>query len=148
MRIPLAGFVIVVISLAACAPSVDDRELADARDQWAQQIPDAYELTWQQQCFCTADMVRPIRIRVAGGQIASASFIDDGTAVGEPTRGRLTTVDGVFDMIESAIDANASSVDVDYDATWGYPAAVFVDYNRRTADEELTLELSDFAPIE
>jgi hypothetical protein len=147
MRISFACFVAVLVTLAACA-SVDDRELSEAREQWSRQVPRSYELTWQQACVCEPTWNRPIRISVAAGQITSAIYVDDDEAVAEPVRSHLVTVDGVFDKIEDAIEGDASQVDVEYDATWGYPASVFVDYNRRTADEELMLQLSDFTTIE
>jgi hypothetical protein len=148
MRVLSACFVVAFATLAACSPSAHEQELADAREQWSRQLPRSYELTWQQDCFCTPDMVRPIRIRVAAGQITSATFVDDREEVTESIRGRLATVDGVFDRIEDALEEGADQIDVEYDATWGYPESLYVDYSRRTADEELTLQLSDFAPIE
>lgn len=147
MRVTSACFVVAFGTLAACSSSIQEQELAEAREQWSRQ-PRSYELTWQQDCFCSIDMVRPIRIRVVEGQITSATFVDDRVDVPESIRDTLVTVDGVFDRIEDAIDDGAAQIDVEYDATWGYPASLYIDYSRRTADEELAMQLSDFAPID
>ena len=147
MRVSFACFVAVLVTLAACA-YVDDRELSEAREQWSHEALHSYDLTWQQACICEPAWNRPIRISVTAGQITSAMYVDDGEAVAEPVRSHLATVDGVFHKIEDALEGDASQVDVEYDATLGYPASVFVDYNRRTADEELRLQLLDFTTIE
>ena len=73
-------------------------------------------------------------------------FVDDQRPVGEPVRGYLVTIDGVFDKIQAAIDQDAAEVTVEYDPARGYPRSVFVDYSRQVADEELALQISDFAP--
>jgi hypothetical protein len=145
MRATFTCFAVVLATLAACSPSAQEQDLAEAREQWSRRRARSYEFTWQQDCFCEVEWGRPIRISVDGsGQITSAAYVDDRQAVAEPVRNFLATVDGVFDQIEDAIDEDASEIDVSYDATWGYPASVFVDYDRRTADEELTLHLVDF----
>jgi len=130
----------------ACSQSADDHGLAAARRQWADHLPAAYSFTWTQGCECISDMTRPIRISVTSGQIANAVFVDDQRAVGEPVRGYLLTIDGVFDRIQAAIDQDAAEVTVEYDPARGYPRSVFVDYSRQVADEELALQISDFAP--
>jgi Family of unknown function (DUF6174) len=147
MRIPFACFVLACAAFAGCADSTDDTDLAAARSRWENQIHGAYLFTWQQSCECLRDMTRPIEITVTGDQIKNAVYADDRTPVGEPTRGLLLTVDGVFDRIQQAVDEDAERIAVDYDRTWGFPATVFVDYRAVVADEELALTLSDFAPI-
>lgn len=129
----------------ACSDSVDDHGLAAARKQWVDHLPASYSFTWMQGCECIGDMTRPIRISVTAGQLTTAVFVDDQRAVGEPVRGALLTIDGVFDKIQNAFDQGAAEVTVDYDPARGYPRSVFVDYSRQVADEELSLQISDFA---
>jgi len=147
MRTTFACLLLTLATLGtACSESPDDHGLAAARRQWADHLPAAYSFTWTQGCECISDMRRPIRISVTAGQLTSAVFVDDQRPVGEPVRGYLVTIDGVFDMIQAAIDQDAAKVTVEYDPARGYPRSVLVDYDRQVADEELALQISDFAP--
>jgi hypothetical protein len=148
MRIPFACLLLSFAVLGtACTSSgtepADTKELDTARTQWTTQLPAAYRVTWKQSCFCGTDLLRPIRISVQAGQIVSAVYVDDQQPVASTTRGVLLTVDGLFDKIHAAITEHAAEVDVRFDPTRGYPASVFVDYSKQTADEEFSVQLSD-----
>lgn len=145
MRATLACFLTLATLGTACSESADDHGLAAARKQWVDHLPASYSFTWMQSCECIGDMTRPIRISVTAGQLTNAVFVDDQAAVGEPVRRYLLTIDGVFDKIQDAIDQDAAEITVDYDPARGYPRSVFVDYSRQVADEELSLQISDFA---
>jgi hypothetical protein len=58
----------------------------------------------------------------------------------------LLTIDGVFDKLQAALDQDAAEVTIDQDPARGYPRSVFVDYRRQLADEERSLQISEFAP--
>jgi hypothetical protein len=145
MRATFACLLTLATLATACSDPADDHGLAAARKQWVDHLPASYSFTWMQGCECIGDMTRPIRIGVTAGQLTTAVFVDDQRAVGEPVRGSLLTIDGVFDKIQNAFDQGAAEVTVAYDPARGYPRSVFVDYSRQVADEELSLQISDFA---
>jgi uncharacterized protein DUF6174 len=146
MRTTIACLVLTLATLGtACSESADDHGLAAARKQWVSHLPASYSFTWQQGCECIGDMTRPMRISVTAGQLTNAVFVDDQAAVGEQVRRYLLTIDGVFDKIQDAIDQDAAEVTIEYDPALGYPRSVFVDYSTKVADEELSLQISDFA---
>jgi len=134
---------------AACSHTEDPAasKLAAARAKWGGHHVADYVVTWQRSCECIEDAVRRIEIHAQGGSIIDARFVDDQSVVGEPVRGGLSSIDGVFDRIQHALDDEADEVSVDYDPTWGFPGLVFIDYSRGQADEEFQLHLSSFAPI-
>jgi hypothetical protein len=142
MRTRSACFALIVAASAAACSSADDHGLAAARERWAEHGPATYSFVSTRGCDCPPDVYRPIRVGVASGQIASAVYVDDQTAVAANFRSLLRTIDGVFDDIQSAIDRNAVQIMVDYDPALGYPTSVFVDYSRQIADEELSLQIS------
>ncbi|MBT5773744.1 MAG: hypothetical protein HOH95_05130, partial [Dehalococcoidia bacterium] len=47
------------------------------------------------------------------------------------------TIDGLFNLIEEAIDQRAAAINVTYHPTLGYPLDAYIDYDLRIADEEL-----------
>lgn len=130
-----------VASAAACSPA-DDHGLTAARERWAKQGPAAYSFVSMRGCDCPPEVYRPMQVSVASGQIASAVYVDDQTAVASNFRSLLRTIDGVFDEIQAAIDQDAAQIMVSYDPTLGYPTQVFVDYSKQAADEELSLQIS------
>ena len=69
---------------------------------------------------------------------------------GEPLKedisNTILTIDGVFDLIQDAIDTNAVSIDVTFDEMYGYPADVVIDYDDMIADEEYYLTIDAFSP--
>jgi hypothetical protein len=102
-----------------------------------------YSFTWQQSCFCGTDMTKPIRITVTGADITRAAYVADQQPVSASVRASLRTIEGVFDLIQQRLDQHADEVTVTYDAAY-YPASVFIDISKQTADEETSLHLSDF----
>ncbi len=148
MRTISRCLILTLVTLgAACAQSPEDSQLASARKRWSDHPVATYSFTWQQGCECLFDMRRPIQITAAAGQIQSAVFVDDGRAVDEQVRRYLTTIEGVFDKIQAALDQNADQVTVAYDPTLGYPTSVFLDYSMQVADEEFALQISDFTAV-
>jgi hypothetical protein len=144
MRTPSARLILFLAMLGtACSQSRDDHGLDAARKRWAAHLPGSYSFTRAQRCECLPDQTRPIRISVTAGQITSAVYVDDQRPVSDQVRGTLLTIDGVFDQIQDAIDRDAAEITIAFDPTLGYPTAVFVDYSRQIADEELILEISD-----
>lgn len=142
MRLAFALVASLVPACAMDAGSTQDHDLLDHRMQWGRPGRYEYQFTWQQGCFCGPDMTRPIRISVESGQIARAVYVDDHQPVSASIQSGLATIEGVFDLIQHAIDQHYDQVSVEY-ADQGYPASVFLDVSKRTADEERSIMISD-----
>lgn len=112
-----------------------------ARERWNLRRPAAYTFGWQQHCFCTQDDVRPLQVSVAANEVVRASYASDGIAVSAERIQYLSTIDDVFDRLEDAVAQDAFLIRVTFDAELGYPTSVTLDYDERTADDELALEL-------
>jgi hypothetical protein len=136
---------IVVLWFAACADPVDDQGLAEARQRWEGQAVASYTFIWSEACFCDPDRVRPIRIRVASGQIVDATYVNDQSAVDSSKRGFLLTIEGLFDKIQTTVD-DGLFFTAEFDETWGYPASLFIDPARNATDDEHTISVLEFAP--
>jgi len=113
------------------------------RDKWAGQGIDSYQVRFQRSCFCVPDFRRAALLTVRGGEIASAAYADDGTAVEPEFFGRYETVEGLFALIEGAIEQGAARVDVTYDEKYGYPTSLFIDRYLTMADEEQGFEMGE-----
>ena len=111
-------------------------ELAKNRDLWGSQKIEDYRFEYRRICFCLPEFVAPVEISVVDGMISDAAFLEDGTVAGIPDISIYETVEDLFDLIQDAIDRDAYSLLVTYDAEFGYPAEARIDYDIRIADEE------------
>jgi len=84
------------------------------------------------------DYTRPITYKVVDGvvQTGSLTYSDDNTTVSSDITMNFYTVEGAFDLIDSAIEEHVTSLMVSYDELTGYPKSVSIDYNEMIADEE------------
>ena len=105
-------------------------------EKWTRQGIDSYQVRFQRSCFCVPDFRRAAVLVVRGGEIASATYADDGTVVEAEFFGRYETVEGLFALIEGAIEQGAARIDVTYDEKYGYPTDLYIDRYETMADEE------------
>jgi hypothetical protein len=138
------SFLVVLGAGCGSEASPEQSQLDHALQTWDVQGPASYSFTWQQGCECTAETSAPIRITVDNGAISEAIYLETELPVGAAVRAHLLTVDGIFGKIQDAIDDGAYAVTVQYDTESGLPASVAVDYNQQVADEELSLQISNF----
>ena len=115
------------------------RELDRNWDLFERSAPLSYSYTVRINCECTSDVTRPVVVWVDRGSVEYLYYEDDGRAVPLSISNSFPSVEQLFDAIQDAIDRNADFVDVEYDFTYGYPTSVYIDYDRRVADEELSL---------
>ena len=105
------------------------------RAKWADAGPATYTYQYQRAaCECLPEWVQPVRIAVANGAVTAVTLVATGDTVPPPAF--RFTVDSLFGVIEGAFASGAEDVTVTYDSQYGYPRAVYIDYDRRTADEE------------
>ena len=58
------------------------------------------------------------------------------------------TVPDLFDDVEEWLGRDPVSARTEFDPVLGYPVDVFVDFEERTADEELGFRIRDLEPVE
>ena len=118
-----------------------------ALQRWEEAGLDDYDYQYQRQCFCLFDYVRPMAVQVRGGAVVSVVYADEeGGPVAEEIAAEVPTVDGLFALLQEAVDGNAASLRATYDEELGHPLDVFVDYDFRIADEEQGFIASNLAP--
>lgn len=151
---PLAALaVLVVLALGGCAsllPQRHDevqRELNRQRALWRSQGLASYEYVVRRVCFCPPPIVNPVRVRVRDGQVTTRAYTDSGEAP-DPQQARLwPTVEGLFDLVQDAIDRDAHSISVDYHPQLGYPVRAHLDYHVNMADEEQGFTAGELVPV-
>ncbi len=86
-------------------------------------------------CLCTTEHVQPVDLEVRDRALTAGAVAADGAALNADRLAEYRTVEGLFDLIQAAIDDGAATIDVTY-AARGYPAQVEIDYALRLSDDE------------
>jgi len=145
------AILVAMTGLSACSVlDTDGREsererLEANRAQWESQGVDSYEFVLRRLCFC-AGGTSPARVIVRSGQRLSVTDVESGAPVPEAFAQYYLTIDELFDFIADAIDRKAHEIDVTYDATFGFPTRIAIDYIENAIDEEMAFEASLFLP--
>ena len=111
--------------------------LDNNRKKWDSEMVSNYQFDFQWSCYCIVDFVAQVNITVRDNQIHSAAFVEGDVPIPHDIAiERYQAMDGLFDLLQSAIDANAHTISAKYHFDLGYPTEVWIDYEERTADEE------------
>ena len=141
-----ASVLFLALAVSACSnPFSPGDELDDAREKWAGQGIDSYSLTVREICFCPIEAGGPFRVAVVRGRVTSVTYLGDGTGV-EPDERIPLTVDDLFATVDEAM-RDAADVEVEYDATYGFPANIRIDRIANAVDDEVYYEARDFQPL-
>ncbi len=142
----LAGAALVISPLVACdsITGVDDLSRAQSEldrnwNRFQASAPLSYSYVVHVQCECSSDVTRPVVVWVDRGSIEYLLYEDDGRPVPFSVASSFPSAEQLFDVIQDGIDRRADYVDVTYDPTFGYPTDVYIDYDRRRVDDELTM---------
>lgn len=140
---------VAALVFAGCNdPAGPADDLAINRARWRAQGLEQYEFVFRRACFCMAEAVEPVQIRVESGAVVAV--ID---TLGQPVdslsvaRYFTITIDSLFGVVEHAIAVHAHVLSVRYHPEFGYPESIGIDYDAATADEELGLSAGLLVPF-
>ena len=137
---------IALLALVACGDGlpVSTRfvlTLRAARARWERSGIDSYEITVRRVCYCA--FVDPVRIKVENGVVVSRTV----ASTGEPLPARYADlypdVPGLFAIVEQAA-TDADDLDTTFDATYGFPAAIDIDWEENAVDDEVSYRTETF----
>ena len=113
-------------------------QLDNNRKKWDSEMASNYQFSFQWSCYCTMDFVAQVNITVLENRIHSAAYVDGDVPIPlEVAIERYEAMDGLFDLLQSAIDENAYTISANYHPDLGYPIEVWIDYEKNSVDEEL-----------
>jgi hypothetical protein len=150
--IPALTVIAATFLLSACGgllgPRDDDtqRELLDSREKvWEEKGPSAYAMT----VLRLADdetSVRAVVLHVEAGRIVTGEYHDTGEVVAAAVLARHLTVEGMFDLIRDALNRRVVGISVNYDADYGFPREIIIDYTAQRTDDDVYISVSEFSP--
>ncbi|MGH7710169.1 MAG: DUF6174 domain-containing protein [Gemmatimonadaceae bacterium] len=138
---------LVVLAAGCGLITGSDDEVADdlrrAQNRWNRSGVQDYQIVVQNLCFC--GYTRPVRITVRFGNVVSK--VDAETGEPAPSYANAREVARLFDLVREVINQGADRIEVAYDATYGFPTRIDIDYIRNAVDDELQVRTSDFQPM-
>lgn len=123
------------------------RELNASRQRWESHQIDDYQYVVEIGCFCPPEVIQPAVVVVRDDTVASVTYVADSQPAPDWAAERFPTVDGLFDVIQQAINREAVELQVSYDRTYSYPRTISVDFRRNTADDETAYRARDLQPL-
>ncbi|MBL8097631.1 MAG: hypothetical protein JNK81_00510 [Anaerolineales bacterium] len=144
-------FIVLALVLAACGGGGTSSEFDQNVTKWNDAGVSHYRMQVGVSCFCPFADINPITVEVKDGQIVSmvgangAEVLDTDPAY--VTLAQYANVDSLFTWLGDAL-ANADKVEVTYDATYGFPTSIAVDFITEATDDEIWIDISNFEVVE
>ncbi|MFN8668606.1 MAG: DUF6174 domain-containing protein [Gemmatimonadaceae bacterium] len=113
----------------------EQRDLTWARRTWTAQYITDYEYVVRRDCYCGLGGVA-VRVTVQGDRVVAREIDGTSTPIPSSMNYLYPTIGGLFALVQDAIDTRAYEVDTSYDPRYGFPTDIWIDYDRRTADDE------------
>ena len=122
-----------IISGTALADT--QKELNENKQKWGKSDIQDYRYQFQRTCFCPTEATRPVDITVNNGKVSDAQFAN---VRGEPPKDNQQSINGLFAIIQDAID-KGRQIEVKYDAKTGMPTEIVIDRDQMPVDGGQTI---------
>ena len=124
--------------------------LNEGRSRWEGTGITDYTVRFQRVSSCLfcdpADLVA-VRLTVRADTLREVLDLDQDQVLVDFLPGIFLTINELFDFVQTSIDQRAAEIDVNYDATLGYPIDIDVDISRRFFDDDLGFRVREFAEL-
>ena len=137
---------IALLALVACGDGLPVSTgfvltLRAARARWVSSGIDSYEITVRRVCYC--EFVDPVRIKVENGVVVSRTVASTGEPLPATYADLYPDVPGLFAIVERAV-TDADDFDTTFDATYGFPAEISIDWVENAVDDEVIYRTETF----
>ena len=139
----LAAVVAAFNLLTACELDSNKvlENLNENRAKWESANIDTYQFEYSISCNCLDEDTLLRLVVVNAGEVVSQTIIKSHVAL-PLDQGRAESIAELFELIAYE-ESRAESVTVEYDPDLGYPTKINVDIEKRIADDEYTLYISN-----
>ncbi|HKY55371.1 MAG TPA: DUF6174 domain-containing protein [Anaerolineales bacterium] len=146
---------VFALALVACASgnvsaNQNQSELSQNQQKWQDANIKHYRFNVFLSCFCAFNEDMPLIIEVKDGQVVSMEYAS-GKEIDAANReyfARFETLDRIFEQLQKDVGGEADEVVATYDATYGFPVDVKIDYIKEAVDDELYFTVSEFEPLQ
>ena len=150
---------LLALLLSSCSLLNEGDELEDLRANqrlWQQHHAADYQFDLTKGCFCGPGLY-PARIVVRADTVNAVLDPATGAPLTPPESeepalelypDEYATIDGLFGVIERAIEQKAYQLDVTYDPERGYPRNIRIEYSKHATDDEFFFEVLRYEAVE
>ena len=139
----------LVFMLAAC--SFGSSELSRNQQKWQNANIQHYRFSLNVGCFCAFRNQMPLTVEVLNNKVVSITGADgnviDAKNANYAYYSTYATIDRLFTELNSDSVRKADEVTVKYDATYGFPSEVNIDFIKAAMDDELNLSVPAFEKL-
>ena len=146
-------FVFMTLALAACTAAGNamgsQSEIEQNKEKWENTNISHYRYHLSITCFCVFSQDMPLIIEVQDGEVVSMEY-QSGNEIDAASRElfeKYATIDRIFSELEADLNGAADEMIAKYDATYGFPTEVTIDFVKEATDDELYLNLSNFEEL-
>ncbi|HET9910549.1 MAG TPA: DUF6174 domain-containing protein [Anaerolineales bacterium] len=147
-------FIFLTLILAACTAAGNamgnQSEIEQNREKWQDANISHYRYHLSITCFCIFSQDMPLIVEVQDGEVVSMEF-QSGNEIDADSRElfeKYATIDRIFTELEADLNGAADEVTINgYDAKYGFPTEVTIDFIKEATDDELYLSLSNFEEL-
>lgn len=150
-RTPFTRAALFTFFLTGCLGEPDSPDIKGPRARWRDQEPALYAYTVEHTCFCK---VGPVHVMASRESVLVAQKtsrgLDSPVPAGAPENVAAKqdySIEALFDEVESQLRRKHDGHGITYDKIYGFPAEVRIDFEKRAADEEYGLVISDFRAV-
>ena len=146
-RTGLIFLVLLAVFLSACN-TAQRRDLTQNRSLWESKAIQHYRFNLNIGCNCPWYKIMPVTIEVKNGEILSMVAGNGGDITPYLNTFRPHgTIESLFDTVDSAISRRVYKLEVQYDATYGFPASIVIDPSHMVYDDESGYYVTEMAVL-
>lgn len=114
----------------------------NVRDSWSLNNITDYTYTIINKCFC--DIAKRAKIFVYNNKIIKILDLDKGNTPLDPSAfNNYKTINEHIEFINATLQNPVDKVYIDHDRHLGFPSKIFIDPNKRQADDETNINISN-----
>lgn len=141
---------LLTLILSACSLG-GNSELSLNQTKWQEANINHYRFQLGVSCFCPVGGLMPMTVEVLDGEVVSITDVNGEVfPATDPFSEfilKYATIDRLFAELGTKEVQEADALSVTYDATYGFPADVTIDFMELAADDELYLSVAAFEPL-
>jgi len=146
-RVGFISLVFPLVFLAACS-GAQSKTLEQNRALWESQAIRHYRFDLEILCNCPWYDQMPLTIEVQDGEVVSMVAAGNGDiSPYMDTFRRHDTFDKLFDTVDSAISGRVYRLEVQYDATYGFPTSIAIEVSRFMTDDATGYRVTEFEAL-
>jgi hypothetical protein len=133
--------------LSACGTS-QRPALERNRSLWESQAIQHYRFHLKIGCMCPWYSMMPLTVEVKNGEILAMAASNGGNISPYLDTFRPHgTIESLFDTVDSAISRGVYRLEVQYDATYGFPSSIVINPSRMVYDDETGYYVTDLVVL-